>query len=178
MPKRAFHPCNLDLESYINNLASETSFYLRSRIYPWVTDILPETSQSRWRSLKSHGLGRIHQRSECHIVRQTLCSHLGPLGRILEHSSLHLKSHYSLILLRLLPSGVHAYTPCCLSLIGVPAHPSSHRPHLPWCTYWHLLSIWTACHSSREASTPGSTHPSPRAVEPASNHWSAPCVWE
>lgn len=78
--------------------------------------------------------------------------HLGWLGRIFnrpEHSSLHLKSHYFLILLNLLPTGVHVCTPCCLSLIMVPAHPSPHRPHLPWCTYWHLLSIWTAHHSSR-----------------------------
>lgn len=32
----------------MDNLASEISFHLRSRIYPWVTDMLPETSQSRW----------------------------------------------------------------------------------------------------------------------------------
>lgn len=62
------------------------------------------------------------------------------------------------------PTGVHTYTPYCLLLIGMPAHPSSRKPHSPWWTSWYLLSMWTTHHSPCEASTSDRTRSSPYAV--------------
>ena len=167
LPMGAFHPCNLGLASYIrNNLASETSFNLMSRVYPRVTNRLPETSKCRCLHLKGHRIMESSSKewmTNCETLWRP--SYLGSLGRMYscreEHSFLYLKFHFFLSLLKLPPAGVLVCTPFCLPPSGCLPTP------LP-IDLTHLGGLLGTCSQSGLSTTVpgeqahlGRAHPSP-----------------
>lgn len=85
LPVGVFHHCNLDLASYMHNLASPTSFRVVSRVE---SQIHCQKPHRRCLSLKASRIVGNSQRSECQSHCETDPSMAKPIGVFANHMQL------------------------------------------------------------------------------------------